>query len=371
MKKGGDGNENPPDETPAAAASRPPDAAGWREVVRLRRQSVVLLECSAGVGSGLLVSLDGLVVTNRHVVEQADVFMLRFHDGSKAKAVPVHTHGSRDLAVVRAAIRRDTCFDVGRHVAAEVHAGDDVIAIGHPRGLAFTATRGIVSEPHRRLPDGEYVQTDVAINPGNSGGPLLDRDGMLVGLNTSMRSDAEGLGFAIGAADVRAYVLFVIDQIRRRALRSPTDEEIAATVQRMTPADVVHAAAQASGLSQRRARAAVTGDSGDRPSAVLLQSPTGCSFQVSVSDGGTFQVCGCVAAGLTDKQLRDPKLLFQLLKWQGGLCGPCFNITGDGIYLGFRRGVEGMDVAEARDAILRVSEGLDALYRPILRLLGR
>ena len=326
----------------------------------------MLIECSAGVGSGLLVSLDGLVVTNRHVVDHAEVFMLRFHDGSKAKAVPVHAHGSRDLAVVRAAIRREGCFDVERDVAGEVHAGDDVLAIGHPRGLAFTATRGIVSEPHRRLPDGEYVQTDVAINPGNSGGPLLDRAGKLVGLNTRMQQDSEGLGFAIAGADVRAYVLFVMDQLRRRAIRLPTDEEIAATQQKMTPADVVFAAAQATGLLHRKER--IGGASG--PPRVVVQSPTGCPFQVFVS-GTTFQVNACVASGLTDKQQRDGKFLLQLLKWQNELCGPCFDVSGNNLYLSFRRGLEGMDVSEAREAILRVAEALDKLYRPILRQLGR
>ncbi len=149
---------NQSNEVPAAPGSAPArESAGWREVVQLRRQSVVLIECSAGVGSGLLVSLDGLIVTNRHVVDQADVFMVRFHDGSKAKAVPVHAAREPRPG---GGPRRDPAgelFDVERDVAGEAHAGDDVLAIGHPRGLAFTATRGIVSEPHRRLPDGEYV----------------------------------------------------------------------------------------------------------------------------------------------------------------------------------------------------------------------
>src|SRR5205823_4609112 len=110
---------------------------------------------------------------------------------------------------------------IEHNVAPDAQAGDDVLAIGHPRGFAFTSTRGIISATRRRLPDGEYVQTDVAINPGNSGGPLLDQQGRLVGLNTRVTVDAQGLGFAIGGEEVRAYVLYVLDLIRRRELHCP------------------------------------------------------------------------------------------------------------------------------------------------------
>ena len=98
-----------------------------------------------------------------------------------------------------------------------------------------------------------------------------------------IQQDSEGLGFAIGGADVRAYVLFVFDQLRRRSVRLPSDEEIAATHQKMSPADVVFAAAQATGLLHRKER--IGGASG--PPRVVVQSPTGCPFQVFVS-GATF-----------------------------------------------------------------------------------
>src|SRR5439155_6450954 len=220
--------DDDPETTLALPAKASGEAPAWREIVHDCVDLVPLIECAAGIGSGLLVSRDGLVVTNRHVVEHSPLFMVKFHDGSKAKGVVVHTHGSRDLAVLRAAIRRERCFDIEAAVATEVQAGDDVLAIGHPRGLAFTSTRGIVSEPCRRLVDGEYVQTDVAINPGNSGGPLLDRFGKLVALNTQIQKDSEGLGFAIGAREVQAYALFVLDQLRRHEIHLPSDEEIAA-----------------------------------------------------------------------------------------------------------------------------------------------
>jgi S1-C subfamily serine protease len=357
--------EDPADSSVALqVAPTTPEPPSWRDVIHARRSAVALIECSAGVGSGLLVSLDGLLVTNRHVVEKADVFMVRFHDGSKSKGVLVHANGGRDLAVVRAAVRRDAFFDLDRDVADSVHAGDDVLAIGHPRGLAFTSTRGIISEPNRRLADGEYVQTDVAINPGNSGGPLLDRHGKLVGLNTRIQNDSEGLGFAIGGSEVRAYVLFVLDQVKRRVLHVPTDAEIAAATQKLSPWDIAVAGVQASGLPHRALRAR------DGSTRLRVQSPGGCAFDVCVG-GNLFYVTGCVAAGLTDKQQRDGKLLQQLFKWQNELCGPCFELQGNNVSIGIRRSVEGLDVPEAREAILRVSDAMDALLRPILRMLGR
>ena len=96
----------------------------------------------------------------------------------------------------------------------------------------------------------------------------------------------------------------------------------------------------------------------------------GCALNVCVG-GNVFFVVGCVAAGLTEKQQRDGKILQQLFKWQNELCGPCFEIAGNNVSIGIRRSVEGLDVSEAREAILRVADAMDALFRPILRLLGR
>ncbi len=343
------------------ASGEPPS---WRDVVQTNRDYVPLIECACGVGSGLLVSRDGLVVTNRHVVERSRVFMLRFLDGSKARAVIVHLHGTRDLAMIRAAIRRESSFDMKSAVGEGVEAGDDVLAIGHPRGLAFTATCGIVSEPHRLLIDGEYVQTDVAINPGNSGGPLLDRFGNLVGLNTRIQAESEGLGFAIGGKEVQAYVLYVKDQLARAKLHMPSDDEIAKSDQSLSPWDIACAAARASGLSYREITIPIS-----QPALAVL---TARNNALTISIGGNlFRVTGCVAANLSDKQLHDHKLLYQLLRWQNELCGPSFDVNSSTLHLGVRRSIEGLDVTEAREAILRVADAFDALYPAIQRHLGR
>jgi hypothetical protein len=346
--------------TAAAAAAQHP----WREVIHRNRPLVPLIESAAGVGSGLLVSNDGLVVTNAHVIAASSVFMLTFHDGSKAKAVPVHTHGQRDLAIVRAAIRRDRCFDIESTVAdpREVQAGDDVLAIGHPRGFAFTATRGIVSETRRRLADGEYVQTDVAVNPGNSGGPLLDCNGRLVGINTRVQLDAQGLGFAIAGREVQAYVLYVFDMLRRREIRCPSDDEIAAAEKALTPWDVTAAAVYATGLAH--ARAAL---SNGQP-YFSVTTPQGRPFQVTLG-GSVFRARGTVAGKLPPAKLRNPDLLLRLLGWQNELCGPSFEVSGDAICIAYKRGVEGLDVNEAREAILRVADAIDALSKPIQSLI--
>ena len=346
----------------AAVAIPTGEHSTWREIVKANREFVPLFECPAGVGSGLLISDDGLCVTNRHVIDGARVFMLTFYDGSKAKAVTVHTHSHRDLAVVRAAIRRDKCFDVERDVADEPQAGDDVLAIGHPRGFAFTSTRGIVSETRRRLADGLYVQTDVAINPGNSGGPLLDQHGRLVGLNTRTQLDAQGLGFAILGREVQAYVLYVLDLIQRGEVRVPSDDDIARTEKSLTPWDIATAGVYATGLAHRPAMS-------NGQQCLNVRTGGGRTFNVTVG-GNVFRAAGAVASGLTAKQARNPELLVRLLGWQNELCGPSFEfVGGDTIVLGYKRSVEGLDVNEAREAILRVADALDALHEPIRKFL--
>ena len=351
------------DHVPLAAAAIPNgDPPDWRKLVQTHREFVPLIECPAGVGSGLLISGDGLVVTNRHVIDGAKVFMMTFYDGSKAKAVTVHTHSHRDLAVARAAIRRDKHFDIARAVADEPRAGDDVLAIGHPRGFAFTSTRGIVSETRRRLADGLYVQTDVAINPGNSGGPLLDQHGNLVGINTRTQLDAQGLGFAILGQEVQDYALYVLDLIQRGEVHVPSDDDIAKIEKAMTPWDIANAGVQASGL-RHRLSANATGQQ-----CLTVKTPAGGAFTVTVG-GNVFRCAGAIATGLSAAQLRNPELLVRLLGWQNELCGPAFEITGDALLLGYKRSVEGLDVNEAREAILRVADAMDALVQPVRKFI--
>ncbi len=164
-------------ESPGSPA---PSTNAWKSVISRRMSQVVLIEHSEGLGSGLLVRKDGLIITNKHVVEGSTFVNICFSNNTTTKGVVVHNHPGVDLAVVKAAVHDTDCLDINGESAAQVEAGDEVIAIGHPHGLRFTSTRGIVSSPKRRYGQEFFVQHDVAINTGNSGGPLIDDRGNLL-----------------------------------------------------------------------------------------------------------------------------------------------------------------------------------------------
>jgi serine protease Do len=156
----------------------------------------------AGVGSGVIVSDDGLVITNNHVVEGADEVIVELADGREFRAVEIKTDPDSDLAVVKLADAR------GLPVAKlgdsdKLSIGDWVIAIGNPFELETTVSAGIISGKGRELGSirrAQFLQTDAAINPGNSGGPLVNLAGEVVGINTAIASNSggyQGIGFAI------------------------------------------------------------------------------------------------------------------------------------------------------------------------------
>ncbi|MBX3420488.1 MAG: Do family serine endopeptidase [Pirellulaceae bacterium] len=157
----------------------------------------------AGVGSGVIVSEDGFVLTNNHVIEQADELQIRLSDGQEYKAEIVGRDPSSDVAVLKIDATGLAAAKLGDSSAIEV--GDWVIAVGSPFGLEQTVTAGIISATNRRtgiLRGGfeDFLQTDAAINPGNSGGPLVNLRGEVVGINTAINSRTgtnAGVGFAI------------------------------------------------------------------------------------------------------------------------------------------------------------------------------
>jgi hypothetical protein len=326
----------------------------WRQVVKTARGLVPLIECCSGMGSGLLVSNDGMIVTNRHVIEGATMVMVTLYDGTKAKGLVVHKHEYRDLAIVRAAVKQEKCFDLETGLSG-AQAGDEVLAIGHPRGLMFTATRGIVSESLRHLPNGPFVQHDVAINPGNSGGPLLDGAGALVGLNTQFQLNAQGIGFAVPADEVRAYVKNVRELITAGKLPYPSDAEISATPRQYSPADVLHAAVTASGL-----RAISREIRNDGLVYTLCTARQNAQFVAAIVRKW-FDVRWSAPEQLAARQSSDARFLLQLIKWQTDLFGPRFLITDDRLHLGSGRSTEGLDVAEAREMILCLADAVDSI----------
>ncbi len=156
----------------------------------------------AGVGSGVIVSDDGLVITNNHVVEGADEVIVELADGREFKAVDIKTDPDSDLAVVRLEDARGLpVAKLGDSDSLEI--GDWVIAIGNPFELETTVSAGIISGKGRELGSirrAQFLQTDAAINPGNSGGPLVNLSGEVVGINTAIASNSggyQGIGFAI------------------------------------------------------------------------------------------------------------------------------------------------------------------------------
>jgi serine protease Do len=160
-----------------------------------------------GLGSGVIISPDGYIVTNNHVVDGAGDIRVTMSNREVLPAKLVGTDPLTDLAVIK--IKGGDLPSIPWGESAKLHPGQTVLAFGNPYGFRFTVTRGIVSALNRANPDatdrrkpGEFIQTDAAINPGNSGGALVDARGELVGINTfliSSNGSFSGMGFAIPA----------------------------------------------------------------------------------------------------------------------------------------------------------------------------
>jgi serine protease Do len=171
-------------------------------------------EVEHGIGSGVVISPDGYIVTNNHVVEGAVDIRVTTTNRRVMKAKLVGTDPLTDLAVLKVDAKDLPSVPWGD--SKEVRPGQTVLAFGNPFGLRFTVTRGIVSAVNRANPDptdprkpGEFIQTDAAINQGNSGGPLVDARGEVIGINTFLISPSgsfSGMGFAIPSQIVRPTV---------------------------------------------------------------------------------------------------------------------------------------------------------------------
>ncbi len=164
-----------------------------------------------GAGTGFIISPDGQVVTNAHVVEDAVTIKVMLSDGTVKSAELVQKDPTRDLAVLK--IKGDNLPAARLGNSAEVEVGDEVLAIGNALGLGDTptVTTGIVSALNRQLQLAgnrltHLIQTDAAINPGNSGGPLVNANGEVIGVNTAIAGNAEGIGFAISIDHARPVI---------------------------------------------------------------------------------------------------------------------------------------------------------------------
>jgi putative serine protease PepD len=199
--------------TPTSTVSMKPSPS-LADLYARSQDAVAYIQTQKGSGSGFLVSKDGKIVTNEHVVDGARSVTVRF--GEHGKALPARVVGenaSDDLAVLdvaKSAVSKLTPLTLGD--SSSLRVGQSAIAIGSPFGLSGTLTSGVVSALDRDIqsPNGStisgVVQTDAAINPGNSGGPLLDATGQVIGINSQIASESgsnSGVGFAIPVDTVR------------------------------------------------------------------------------------------------------------------------------------------------------------------------
>jgi putative serine protease PepD len=218
-------NQAPPVKQTATSPSGTVEAAAEKvlpTVVQLQVQG----QTAAGEGSGFVISSDGLIVTNNHVVSvaaQGGQITAVFQDGKTAKATIVGRDPNSDVAVVKAqGVSGLAVSDLGR--SDDLKVGQEVVAVGSPFELSGTVTSGIVSSLHRPTRAGgdrgdqstvmDAIQTDAAINPGNSGGPLVDLQGRVIGINSAIYSPASGNG---NAGSVGIGFAIPIDQARRTA----------------------------------------------------------------------------------------------------------------------------------------------------------
>ena len=181
------------------------------------------LQPAMAAGSGVIVDgARGLVITNFHVVQNAQAVEVGLKDGRKLPADPVVLAPELDIAVLKIDAKNLPSLKLGDSGKLEV--GDYVVAIGNPFNLGQTVTNGIISATDRPLGRGDlrrFLQTDAPINPGNSGGPLIDLDGDVVGINSALFSPSQseaaagnvGIGFAIPSNDVKR----IVAQAERRA----------------------------------------------------------------------------------------------------------------------------------------------------------
>ena len=168
----------------STATSSPNNEWAIADVVEKARAGVVRIEGTSGGGSGFIVSPDGYILTNEHVISGNTQLTVVLDNGTRLTPQVIDSDASRDIALLKVdSSRKLTALSF----STSVREGEEVVAIGHPLdlGASMTITKGIVSALRAILVASAYIQTDAAINPGNSGGPLINLKGDVVGMNTS------------------------------------------------------------------------------------------------------------------------------------------------------------------------------------------
>ncbi len=160
------------------------------------RNAIIQIATPWGSGTGFYLYEYDLIITNWHVAEGTKEIVISGNNFPKSISHLLYSDPLFDLAFIEAPAGINTSkIDLGN--SDKINEGDKIIAIGHPYGLKFTATQGIISKAKRNLDGKDYIQIDAAINPGNSGGPLIDIDQKIIGINTLGIADGDNLGFAV------------------------------------------------------------------------------------------------------------------------------------------------------------------------------
>lgn len=189
--------------------------------VQVTARSQSLFETSTSTGSGFIYNINGVIVTNNHVVEEASEFLITFIDGTTLEASLLGTDPYSDIAVLKIDDTPFQLYPLALGDSSELKVGERVYAIGNPFGLSGSITEGIISQLGRSITAvGGYlivdvIQVDAAINPGNSGGPLLNEVGEVIGVTTAIITTTgtfSGVGFAIPSDLVKRVVPSLIDQ---------------------------------------------------------------------------------------------------------------------------------------------------------------
>jgi serine protease Do len=257
------------------------------------------------LGSGFVWSNDGIVVTNNHVVEGASSISVNFNDGSKLPAKLIGVDPDSDVAVLRVDTKGLATAPIG--TSGDLMIGESVVAVGNPFGLSGTVTTGVVSALGRSVPSKEqgrtftdFIQTDASINPGNSGGPLLNIEGKVIGINTAIYANAQGIGFAIPVDRARKVIqdLLRYGQVRNAWIGAVTStltpeeaKRIGATARSGALVSRVFGGspAAAAGLQQGDVITAVEGhavDSRESFSTLTATASPGQSIPLTVMRGG-------------------------------------------------------------------------------------
>jgi len=164
------------------------------EIIDNFRKCVVQIATPYSGGTGFILFKEGLIVTNYHVVKNCEEVVVNGREFEKTKAKVIFIDPYLDVAFIESPAETTDGPELSE---SEVNEGDTVLAIGHPLGLKYTSTSGIVSKTQRDYNGIKYFQIDAAINPGNSGGPLINTEGEIIGMNTFIIRDAESLAFSL------------------------------------------------------------------------------------------------------------------------------------------------------------------------------